>query len=56
MPNADFSKICENVHCILGGKTELLTFPRDVSVFFFNSNGLCFNFSSLKILCELFQL
>lgn len=56
MPNADFSKICKNVHCILGGKTELLIFPRDVSVFFFNSNGLWFSFSSLKILYELFPL
>lgn len=56
MPNADFSKICQSVHCILGGKIELLTFPRDVSVFFFNSNGLCFSFSSLKMLYELSQL
>lgn len=51
MPNADFSKICDDAHCTLGGKTELLAFPRDVAVFLVfvsNSHGLCFRFSSLK--------
>ena len=58
MPTADFSKKCDNTYCTLEGKTEPLTFPGDVSVFSFvsNSDGLCFSFSSLKMLCELSQL